>query len=260
MLRPIVSIGARVVVAMSVLWGISVPAHAALFEDEDARRAILDLRRKLEVVTQENKAREATFQESLTQLQRTVLELSAQNERLRNDLAELRGQNEQVAREVVITQGKQKALQQGVEERVRKLEPIKVTVDGRTFNVDPEEKRLYDQALNDLKQGDDSAAIKGFTTLNQQFSRSGYRESAMFWLGNAYYSQRNYKDAINAFKVVTTAVPAHPKAAEALLSIANCQIELKDTKTAKKTLEQVIKDYPKTETSQTAQQRLTSLK
>ena len=53
-------------------------------------------------------------------------------------------------------------------------------------------------------------------------------DSARFWLGNALYGQKNYKEAINVFRAMVTAAPTHPRTPEALLAIANCQIEMKD--------------------------------
>ena len=65
--------------------------------------------------------------------------------------------------------------------------------------------------------------------LVRRWPGSGYTESAQFWLGNALYGKRDYKDAIAAFRVTASAA-AHPRAAEAQLALANCQIELKDVK------------------------------
>ena len=45
-----------------------------------------------------------------------------------------------------------------------------------------------------------------------------------------------------------------------MLSIANCQVELKDTKAARKTLEDLIKAYPQSEAAAAARQRLPRLK
>jgi TolA-binding protein len=52
----------------------------------------------------------------------------------------------------------------------------------------------------------------------------------------------------------------HPRAPEAALSIANCQVELKDTKAARKTLEDLVKAYPQSEAAVAAKDRLTKLR
>ena len=45
-----------------------------------------------------------------------------------------------------------------------------------------------------------------------------------------------------------------------MLAIANCQIELKDLKSARKTLDDLQKAYPKSEAAQAGKQRLAALK
>ena len=45
-----------------------------------------------------------------------------------------------------------------------------------------------------------------------------------------------------------------------MLSVANCQVELKDTRGARKTLEDLIKAYPQSEAAATAKDRLARLK
>ena len=84
--------------------------------------------------------------------------------------------------------------------------------------------------------------------------------SAFFWLGNAQYATREYKEAIQNFRSLLTQAPDHLRAPEAVLSIANCQVELKDTKAARSTLEDLIKAYPQSEAAAAAKQRLPRLK
>ena len=47
---------------------------------------------------------------------------------------------------------------------------------------------------------------------------------------------------------------------EAMLAIANCQAELKDAKGARKTIDDLVKTYPKSEAAQAGRERLASLK
>ena len=69
-------------------------ANAALFDDDEARRAILDLRQKIELIQQKSaedlrKVNEENTQLNgqLLQLRRSVLELSGQIENSRDELA-----------------------------------------------------------------------------------------------------------------------------------------------------------------------------
>jgi TolA-binding protein len=54
--------------------------------------------------------------------------------------------------------------------------------------------------------------------------------------------------------------PDHPRAPEAMLSVANCYVELRDTRSARRTLEEVMKTYPQTEAAIAAKERLAGLK
>jgi tol-pal system protein YbgF len=244
------------------LWLVS--AQAGLFDDEEARKAILDLRQRVDTVRQESEQRTQQQTQKATdentQLRRSLLDLQNQIEALRADLAKVRGQNEQLTRDVADVQRSQKDLLQGVEDRLRKLEPVKVSVDGRDFAAEPAEKRDFDAALGIFRKGDFAASQVAFVDLLRRYPQSGYSPSALFWLGNAQYATRDYKEAIINFRALLSQSPDHVRAPEAVLSIANCQIELKDTRGARKTLEDLVKAYPQSDAANAAKERLTKLK
>jgi tol-pal system protein YbgF len=239
-------------------------AQAGILEDDEARRAILELRQKLDQSSEQQRARQAeqtaALNEQVNQIKRSLLDLNNQIEQLRGDNAKLRGQNEQLARDVSEMQRRQKDLQSGVEDRIRKIEPQKVSVDGKEFNAEPDEKRQYDEAMEQLRKSDFAATANALTAFRKRYPGSGYGDSVLFWLGNAQYGLRQYKDAIASFRSLVTAAPDHPKAPEALLAIANCQAELKDGKSARRTIDELIKAYPKSEAAQAGKERLASLK
>ena len=234
-------------------------AHAGLFDDEEARRAIMDLRNQR---TQDADAANAKIQAlsaQVEQLKRSLLDMNAQLEQLRGDVAKARGDHEVLARDVSEVQRRQKDMQSSVDERVRKLEPQPVTLDGKTFKAEADEKRLFDEALGRLRGADFAGGAAGLNGLLQNYPATGYRESAYYWLGNAHYGLRDYKASIEAFRTLVDRYPDHARAPEALLSIANCYSELKDNTNARKTLEQLIKQYPQSEASQTARDRLLTM-
>jgi len=245
-------------------------ASAGLFDDEEARRAILDLRQRVDAVKAEKPdradvdrkvAEEAQrASEEAAQLKRSVLDLQNQLEANRADIAKLRGQNEQLARDLSELQRRQKDATGVLEERIRKLEPISVTVDGREFLADPAEKRDYEANLVLFRKGDFGPATNGFVDFINRNPQSGYRPSALFWLGNAQYASKDCKSAVVNFRSLITQAPDHIHAPEALLTIANCQIEAKETKGARKTFEELIATYPATDAANAAKDRLSRLK
>ena len=235
------------------------PAHA-LFEDDEARKAILDLRAKVEQQRQEQAEQARQQSEVIAQLRRSLLELNAAIEQLRGELARLRGQDETLAREIAELQRRQKDVATGVEERIRKLEPQTVTMDGKEFLADAEEKRQFEEAMTAFRGGDFDRAIGAFTNFQRRYPASGYEASSLFWLGNAQYAKRDYKAAIPTFRSLVTKAPGHPKSPEALLAIANCQIELKDRPGARRTLDELIKAYPNSEAALAGRERLVAIR
>ena len=255
----------RTLAALCMAAALVAPAaHAGIFDDDEARRAILDLRQKLEQSNEQQRARQAEQMAALTaqveQLKRSLLDLSNQLEPLRADNARLRGQSEQLARDLSDVQRRQKDIQSGVDDRMRKFEPQKVTLDGREFSAEPDEKRQYDEAMELLRKSDFPATAAALTAFRKRYPASGYGDSVLFWLGNAQYGARQYKEAIVSFRALVGASPDDPKAPEALLAIANCQAELKDSKAARRTIGELVTAYPKSEAAQAGRERLASLK
>jgi tol-pal system protein YbgF len=240
------------------------PAHAGLFEDDEARKAILELRAK--VVANEDAAKRQAeqlntlVQDQLQPLRRSMLDLNSQIDALRVEIAKLRGTNEQLARDLADTQRKLTDQSQAVEARLKPLEPQKISLDGREFQVGPDERNQYEAAIGLVRRGDFAEAVAALNAFLKRYTASGYTDSVRFWLGNAQYGKRDYRDAIATFKAFIAGSPDHPRAAEAQLALANCQIELKDNKSARRTLDDLIKSYPGTEAAQAAKERLAALR
>ena len=236
--------------------GLLGTAHAALFEDDEARRAILDLRQRVE---QSNTAIKSLGDEN-AQLRRSLLDLQGQIEGLKADLSQNRGAQEQLARDVSEVQMRQKDVVSGVNERLSRFEPLKVTLDGQEFMAEPAEKRDYDAAMETFRKGDFAAAQTALGQFVQRYRKSGYAPSALFWLGNAQYANKDYKESMANFQQMLKVSPAHARAPEAMLAISNVQIELKDLKGARKTMDELVKAYPASEAAATARDRLARLR
>lgn len=243
-------------------------AQAQLFGDDQARQAILELRQRFDAsVNAQNR-----LVDENTQLRRSMLDLQQQIESLRVELAKFRGQEEQFARELSELQKRQSGMQQQLGERLIKLETSESTraaaaeqgASDSAFATpsatEGAEKQEYDAALAVFRSGDFNAAQSSFANFIKRHPRSTLAPSALFWLGNAQYATRNYKEAIANFRSLLTAAPSHARAPEAMLSIANCQTELKDARGAKATLESLVKTYPQSEAAQAARDRLAKMK
>ena len=137
---------------------------------------------------------------------------------------------------------------------------VRVLFEGREFAAELLEKRDFELAMVLIRKSDFVAAQKAFFDFLTRYPKSGYAPSGLFWLGNAQYQTRDYKEAILNFRQMISTAPDHLRAPEAALSVANCQAELKDTRGARKTLDDLIRAYPASEAAGAAKDRLKLLK
>jgi tol-pal system protein YbgF len=278
-------------------------SQAALFEDDEARRAILDLRQRLETQRQAQiQSSDQILQKSLDQTQKQIellrkqlevdssqakqdgrlaaLQLQSQIEALKQEIANLRGEREQLLREINLLQRAQKDAGLDMEDRFQKLyelmakqenpaavkeeaskaNKLSVQVDGFEFLADPEEKRDFEAAFVLFRKGDFSAAAKEFGQFVKTYSVSGYKPSALYWLGSARFARRDFNEAIAQLRNLVTDYPNHARTPEAMLTIGNAQIEIKQSKEARKTFNELLKLYPATEAAAAAKDRLAQLK
>lgn len=250
--------------SISAFWPLQ--AHA-LFGDDEARKAIIDLRQKVEINRQaadaaalEARESQAEAREGQAVTRRSLLDLANQLEQLRAELARLRGQNEQLAREVSELQRQQKDVQSGLDERLRQVEPLRITHDGLSFTASPAEKRDFEAAMEMLRRSEFQAAATAYTAFLRRYPDSGYIASGLYWLGNAQYASRAYKESIDSHRLLVTQFPTHLRTPEAMLAVANSQIELKDAKAARRTLEDLIKAHPVSEAAAAGRERLARLR
>lgn len=256
--------GVRVAAALVLGAALVAPAQAQLFPDNEARKAIVDLRQQVE----QQKAEQAKIDQQqnkeladqLVQLRRSLLELNNQIEALRAELAKMRGTNEQLARDLSEAQRRQKDMAQGVEDRIRRLEPQKVQLDGVDFLADVEEKRQYDEAFALFRAGDFTNAGNALSGFVRKFPGSGFLPSARFWLANSLYAKKDLPGALFMFRQFMNESPNHPKVPEALLAVANTQSEMKDNRAARTTLNDLIKRFPDSEAAVAGKERLASLR
>jgi tol-pal system protein YbgF len=246
------------------------PAQAQLFKDDEARKAVIDLRTRVTQVEEAAKAREAELTAQLTSLnaqlaeqigalRRSLLDLNNQLEALRAEMAKLRGNDEQLQRDVAELQRRSRDIGQTMDDRLRRQEPVKVTIDGREYSVDPEERRSFDEAMAVMRGGDFERAAGSLAVFQKRYAGSPYTNLARFWYGNALYGKRDHKGAIDAFRAFVNGAPDHPRVPEALLALANSQAETKDNRGARQTLQDLIKAHPNTEAAQAGRDRLVTL-
>lgn len=226
-------------------------AQAGLFDDEEARRQLTDFKAKTEA--------------NLDTQAKAQLDLAGQIQRQADEIARLRGQIETLTYELETARKRQQDFYIDLDTRVRKLEPQAGAGTGageangemaKPASDPAAESRDYEAAFNLLKTSKFKEAGVALTAFLQKYPDSSLAPNAQFWLGNAWYAQRDCRKAIEVQSYVTTKWPDSPKAPDAMLSIATCQQELGNPTGARRTLETLVAKYPTSPAAENAKQRL----
>ena len=218
-------------------------ADAALFEDREARRSILDLRARV------NEKADAS----------ALLELSKQNDILRQDVARLRGQIEVMANELKILQQRNRDLYMDLDNRLQHFEPTKVVVDGKSVVLQPEERQAFDAAEASFAAGNYAEAITAYNNFLRRYPKSGLAAATQFGLGSAYFMQKDFRKSVAAQAALIKNFPESEKVPEAMLNMASSHAILKELQSARKVLNSIIEKYPDSDAAREAQQRLDQL-
>jgi tol-pal system protein YbgF len=263
-----------------------VNAQAAIFSDDEARKAILDLRIRFEELRSQVQDLGKQIQVLNTELKETQqvvqkkadgqgqLGVQSDMERLRQELARARGQIEELVNELTTTQKRQRDLDQMVDKRIAEVktkvgevdnrltafEPIVVNVDGMEIRVDPAEKRLFDTAIESFRAGEFKQSAAQLRSMMDRFPDSAYMPSLVFWFGSANYAQREFKGAITSFTAFLKTYAEHPRAADARLNLGLAQADAGERAAAKKTLQNVVDRHPESNAAVVAKERLSKLK
>ena len=232
-------------------------AQAGLFDDEEARKQILQLRAE---VAASQAAIQKSLDERIAQLDAAAkdraVDFAQLVDALRQDMTRLRGQIEVLVHRSETTDRRQKELYADLDQRLRKLEQqfeAKIITPEREAQ---KEKDAYEAALNQFKVGNYQASVAAFQTFVVNYPNSLLVPAAQYWIGNAYYATKDYRLAIATQQKVVEAWPDNVKAPDAMLNIASAQAELGEQKPARETLLSLIQKYPQSPAAAEAKQRL----
>jgi tol-pal system protein YbgF len=234
---------------------LPLQAHAGLLDDDEARKAILELRARVEALSRDLNSRIDTKADKSA-----ALAMVNEQEKVESEIAKLRGQLEILANDIVTMQKRQKDFYADLDARLKKVEPSQVIIEGKESLIAPNEQRAYDSAMQTLKGGDYKGATGELAEFVRSYPNSGYTPVAQYWLGNAYSALNDCKSANAAHQVVVSKYRDSAKAPDALLGIATCHLVLKDKVKARKALQELIATYPDSTAAATARERLPSVK
>ncbi|MBF0343140.1 MAG: tol-pal system protein YbgF [Nitrospirae bacterium] len=120
-------------------------------------------------------------------------------------------------------------------------------------------KAMYDAAVKDFQDSKLKEAREKFNSLLKDYPSNPLAGNSHFWIAETYYKEGSYEDAILSYDVVVKKYPGNSKIPAAKLKQAQAFIEIKDPRTAKTILQQLIEEFPKSTEADIAKKTLQGL-
>ncbi len=218
---------------------------------------------------------------------RAMLDLFQRVDELADEISQLRGELEIQSNDLSGIKKRQRELYLDIDRRLRDLEnsatsqsstaaPVQIPASGTASTVAPvvapgvntgqaaqpnttassAEKGAYQKAFEALKEGRYKKAKASFKTFLKTYPNSIYAGNSQYWLGEANYVTRNFKQGIVEFKQVVAKYPNSAKVPDAMLKLGYTYYELKQHEQAKAILQELRKRFPKSAAFRLAGKRL----
>jgi len=208
-----------------------------------------------------------------SEIERNITDLEYKMAELTREMAELDGRVKKL--EAVSSGGIGGAVKEPVKEE--KISPANVTGDTSKITPEPDgsgktespgagtseagnPRELYDSALARLMNRDTNAALPLFIDFVSKYPDHDLTDNAYYWIGECYYSQKNYGAAIENFNVVVTKFAKRDKVPDALLKVGYSYAEMGNSARSQEILDGLIRDYPESPAADLARQKLLDLK
>lgn len=279
---------ANVLLAMQLF---SMSSHAALFDDKEARKKILEVEAAMNSQNQVTQSETSGLKKSQQALEQRVLDIEAitkgqglidmqnQLETLKQEVAKLKGELEVANHNVDATQQRQKDLYGDTDTRLRKLESgttpdaagqMPATTAGTPAVVaspavtaapskNTQEYQLLELANGLSKELKHKDAYNAYDKFLKDYPNSALAADALYGLGYSQYALKNYKSSMATQQKVLDIHSDSPKVVDAMMNMANSQIQLGLVQNAKTTLRALIAKFPSSEVTPMAQKRLKAL-
>jgi tol-pal system protein YbgF len=255
----------------------SLHSHAALFDDTEARKKILELEKTMQSQNQSTQATQSelkrnqqAMEQRLTSLEAIakngLVDMQGQVEALKQENSRLKGDLELATHNLDLAQQRQKDLYTDTDIRLRKLESNTAPAAQAVTEAAPalaakeaEEQKLLETANALSKDSRHKEAFAAYDKFLKDYPGSAAVADAMYGLGYSQFALKNYKSAIATQQKLLDTHADSPKVPDAMLNMANSQIQLGQVAAAKKTLRDLVKKFPDSEVTPTAQKRLKAL-
>ena len=133
-----------------------------------------------------------------------------------------------------------------------RVPPSPTVAPARPVPKNPEQE--YAAALATYRAREHGQAVIEFKDFIAKYPKHPLAGNAQYWIGEAYWAQRDYRQALVEFEKVSEYGPG--KAPDALVKIGLCHARLREVTRAQQAWQRVIREYPRSEAAGLAQSLL----
>jgi len=119
---------------------------------------------------------------------------------------------------------------------------------------------LYQKSLDAFRGGDVAKAKQGFTSFLERYPENELAVNARYWIGETYFQEKKYEQAILEFQELINRYPGREKTAAALLKQGMAFTEIGDTKSARFVYRKIMEEFPVSDEAAKAKDKRKDLK
>lgn len=120
--------------------------------------------------------------------------------------------------------------------------------------------QLYNNAFTHFKTGQFGKALMEFEEFVSRFPEHNLSDNAQYWIGEVYYSQKDYNRALHEFQKVLDLYPLGNKFPDAMLKIGFSYEELREYQKALEQFQKVVERFPDSDAAIKAREQLEIIK
>ena len=260
----------------------ALSSEAALFDDKEARKKIVEVEAKHQTDNAAAMAAIADLKKTTAAMEKRVAAIEAivqggglsemqnQIESLKQEVAQLKGDLELAQHNLETTQTRQKDLYTDTDTRLRRIEggasatspPANnggATGTSTVAAVEEKDAKAFADANALSKSAKHKEAFAAFDAFLKEYPTSKLAPDALYGMGYSQFALKNYKSSIATQQKVVDLHPESAKVPDAMYNQANSQIQLGQVTNAKKTLRSLVEKHPDAEITPSAQKRLKAL-
>ncbi len=119
-----------------------------------------------------------------------------------------------------------------------------------------DDRSAYQEAFKLVRDKNYGGAARSFSVFLRTYPDSSLAGNSQYWLGECYYGQRRFQEAIDEYERVFTFYPSSSKVPASLLKIGYAHLELKHLSIARSVFQQLVRTHPQSSEAIKAHGRL----